>query len=136
MLGHLSSIEGYAAGGGGDEEDDDDEDDDDIDDDEEIAAENDDDLSFITSNIGPPLPLIGESAAGKRLKTYKALDKFDFNDKRHPSSASSSKNEIIPLGVGKGNSGGDEGVPLKPIVQAEDPNIPIRKPEGEAEAEA
>merc|ERR1712142_330988 len=125
MLGHLSSIEGYAAGGGGEEDDDEDDDEDDIDDDEEIAAENDDDLSFITSNIGPPLPLIGESAAGKRLKTYKALDKFDFNDKRHPSSASSSsssssasssstKNEI-PLGGGGQEI--SEGVPLKPIVQ-------------------
>ena len=64
-----------ASSGGGDDDDDDD-------DDEEDEDEFDSELSRINSIIGPALPLIGESASGKRLKTYKALDKFDFEDKR------------------------------------------------------
>ena len=95
--------------------------------DEEIDGEN--ELSLINSIIGPRLPLIGESTAGKRLKTYKALDKFDFDDKR---------DNGVPIGHRAGlkdDEGGNEGVPEKPVVQAEDPNIPIRRPAGEAEAE-
>lgn len=53
--------------------------------------------------FGPRLPLITslDSYGGKKLKTYKVKNKFLFEDNRN------------------------EGVPIEPIVQAEDPNVPV-----------